>query len=363
MRLAVAQGTLQCPGADYLLLGANRMDGQGLRIRHNLEAPATSSRVRARLAWALTRLAGLAGLPGGDAETVLQWRATANRSDVIFSTVDNTGVPLLLLHSLGLLRRPLVYASVGLPDRLQAIRRPGALRLCRTLYRRVPRFIAYGWEEAAWLRQWLGLPPDSPRVRFVPFGVDSGAFVPRPEVPAEVDVVSVGADMQRDFGLLLRIAARHPDRSFRIIASARHAAALGNRPANVELLPDVPFETLPRHLAAARVVALPVFENTYSAGTTTLLQAMSMARPVVVSRTGAIRDGYGLADGVNCRLAPPGDEAAFERALIDLWERPEWAARVGAAARQTVEQNLTWDHYVNRLATVLVDAASCPSLP
>ena len=67
-------------------------------------------------------------------------------------------------------------------------------------------------------------------------------------------------------------------------------------------------------LASARVVALPVRDNSYSGATTTLLQAMAMAKPVVVSRTAAIAAGYELEDGVNCRLVEPGDGAAFERA-------------------------------------------------
>ena len=39
----------------------------------------------------------------------------------------------------------------------------------------------------------------------------------------------------------------------------------------------------------------------------TLLQAMAHGKPVVVSRTAAIAEGYGLEDGENCRLVPPGD--------------------------------------------------------
>ena len=64
-------------------------------------------------------------------------------------------------------------------------------------------------------------------------------------------------------------------------------------------------------LPDARVVALPVRDNAYSGATTTLLQAMALAKPVVVSRTAAIADGYWLEDGTNVRLVPPGDDAAF----------------------------------------------------
>ena len=62
-----------------------------------------------------------------------------------------------------------------------------------------------------------------------------------------------------------------------------------------------------RRLEEARVVALPVLDNSYSGATTVLLQAMALAKPVVVTRTKAIASGYGLVDGENCRLVEPGD--------------------------------------------------------
>jgi len=107
-------------------------------------------------------------------------------------------------------------------------------------------------------------------------------------------------------------------------------------------------------------VALPVLDNSYSGATTVLLQAMALAKPVVVSRTKAIASGYGLADGENCRLVGPGDAHAFQRALVDVL-RDEWHARaLGAQARATVEAGLTWDRYVDRIEAVLRAACGAP---
>ena len=89
-------------------------------------------------------------------------------------------------------------------------------------------------------------------------------------------------------------------------------------PANVTIEVDLPFEQMRERLERARVVALPVRENTYSGATTVLLQAMALEKPVVVSRTSAIATGYGLVDGENCRLVAPGDAASFAEALGDI---------------------------------------------
>jgi len=113
-----------------------------------------------------------------------------------------------------------------------------------------------------------------------------------------------------------------------------------------------------RRLEEARVVALPVRENTYSGATTVLLQAMALGKPVVVSRTGAIASGYELVDGDNCRLVPPGNAEAFARSLRDVLGDDAQARALGANARTTVERSLTWDRYVDRIEAALAAAAA-----
>jgi glycosyltransferase involved in cell wall biosynthesis len=264
--------------------------------------------------------------------------------------VDTVGIPLLLLRRARVVRPPLVYASIGLPERLERLRNERtfrrALRTARTI-------IVYSAIEADRLRAWIGA--ETPPVVFVPFGVDVKAFRPVAIEP-DVDVVSIGADPRRDFELLLAIAARRPELSFRIVASADRRHALGSPPPNAIVESDVPLEVVRDRLARARVVALPVRENSYSGATTTLLQGMAMAKPVVVSRTDAIASGYDLRDGVNCRLVPPGDAAAFAAALDELLASSTTANGIGTRARETVVENFTWERYTDTLWEILCAA-------
>src|SRR5262249_821577 len=144
--------------------------------------------------------------------------------------------------------------------------------------------------------------------------------------------------------------------SFRIVASREHLSALARPPANVAVELDLPFDQAQARLAAGRVVVLPVRDNTYSGATTTLLQAMARAKPVVVSRTAAIANGDQLEDGGNCRLVPPGGLAALEHAVSDLLSDSERAADVGARARETVERHLTWRRYTDTIRELLLNA-------
>jgi glycosyltransferase involved in cell wall biosynthesis len=339
------------PGAPerYRLFGLDEIAARGVSVRHNLarKAPRWSRAADA----ILNRLVYGSGGYGGDFASILASLRAINASEVVFSTVDTVGIPLILLKRFGLVRPPVVYTAIGLPERLVQLRGRRVTNLYRDALRRTRAIVSYAESEAAWLRDWLG--EGAPAVVFVPFGVDVDAFRPDPGAVVDTDVLSIGADPRRDFRLLTEIAGRRPEWSFRIVAGGDHARALGTLPANVTLETHIPLGQVRDRLAHARVVALPVRDNSYSGATTVLLQAMAMAKPVVVSRTAAIAGGYGLEDGVNCRLVEPGAPDALERALADLVSDAGAARSLGTRARETMEGSYSWQRYTDALWDVL----------
>ena len=355
---ALRREALRKPEGDpsrYSLYGLDELRREGFDIRHDLEPafePGARVRAEARL---LDRAARLGGGYSGDFARVLASLGEANRADVIFSTVDTVGIPLALLGRIGRVKPPVVYAAIGLPERLALLRGAPARRFFRQAFWRLDTIVAYGWGEVEELRRWLG--EDGPQVEFVAFGVDVEHFRPDPAMPVVDDVVSVGADPRRDFVLLVELARRLPERSFRIVASADNARELGVLPSNVRLETDVPFARVRDCLLGAGVVVLPVRENSYSGATTTLLQAMACGKPVVVTRTAAIARGYHLEDDANCRLVPPGELASLEQAVTGVLTDDGRANALGRRARDTVERHLTWQAYTDELARLLGDAA------
>jgi glycosyltransferase involved in cell wall biosynthesis len=253
-------------------------------------------------------------------------------------------------------RAPFVYTAIGLPERLVQLRSGRMEQLYARALSGASAVVVYSQREADVLTHWLRERGADVPVEFVPFGVDADAF--RPHVgPADIDVVSIGADPHRDFELLLDVARSLPETRFLVVTTAAHTRALGGRPPNVSVETDLPFDDMRRRLERAGVVALPVRDNSYSGATTVLLQAMALAKPVVVTRTAAIASGYGLENGGNVRLVAPGDAASFGKALQELLGDHAQARALGSQARATVEDELTWDRFVDRLERLLSDAS------
>ncbi|HEX5582094.1 glycosyltransferase family 4 protein [Gaiella sp.] len=337
--------------ARYSLFGMDELANRGYAVRHNLarQQPAAWARATGGI---LKRGLELAGGYGGDFGTVLASQRELNRADVVFSTVDTVGIPLMLLARARVVRPPFVYVAIGLPERLVQLRSARMERLYARALGSASSVVAYSEHEAGVLREWLGERGVDARVEFVPFGVDVEAFRPT-GMPPDVDVVSIGGDPHRDFELLLTVARGMPETSFLAVTTADRARSLAGRPANVNVETDLPFDEMRRRLERARVVALPVRENSYSGATTVLLQAMALAKPVVVTRTAAIAAGYGLEDGANVRLVAPADAEGFGGAIADLLGDDARSGELGARARASVEAELSWDRYVDRLAAIL----------
>jgi glycosyltransferase involved in cell wall biosynthesis len=329
--------------------------GRGWGVRHNLESGAPGP-IAAASGATLKRSVEAAGGYGGDFATVLASLREANRADVVLSTVDTVGIPLMLLARARAVRAPFVYVAIGLPERLARLRSPRVESAYARGLACASAVVAYSEHESESLRTWLRDRGAEVPVAFVPFGVDVEAFRPVDAAP-DLDVVSIGADPHRDFELLLSVARSLPDARFLVVTNAEHARSLAERPPNVSVETDLPFDEMQNRLERARVVALPVHDNSYSGATTVLVQAMALGKPVVVTRTAAIAAGYGLVDGENVRLAAPADFETFGAAVAHLLADQRHAAALGAHARRTVEEGLSWGRYVDALASLLAAAA------
>ncbi len=78
--------------------------------------------------------------------------------------------------------------------------------------------------------------------------------------------------------------------------------------------------------------------------TTAVLEAMATALPVVTTAVAGLPEA--IESGVNGRLVPPLDAAALASAIVDVLTDPEYAARLGHAARVRALERFTTDRCV-----------------
>lgn len=83
-----------------------------------------------------------------------------------------------------------------------------------------------------------------------------------------------------------------------------------------------------------------------------VLEAMAMARPVVVSAEAAV--GLSARKGEDCEIAQNGEEAV--RMVTRLLQDPDVGCVMGASARRCVVENYSWQAHLARLDVLAKDA-------
>lgn len=76
-------------------------------------------------------------------------------------------------------------------------------------------------------------------------------------------------------------------------------------------------------------------------GQTAILEAMAMGKPVICTRVEGQVDV--IQDGITGIYVLQGDPEAMHKAIVDLWDDPERADRMGRDARRFIEEHHTAD--------------------
>lgn len=168
---------------------------------------------------------------------------------------------------------------------------------------------------------------DPERLHAVGYGVDTEFYTPDDSVERDIDVLSVGQDLGRDYGTLFA-AARSTDARFHVVARQVNLEHL-DVPQNVTFHGTIPHTGYRHFLRRARVVAIATRELAYPTGQSVALEAAAAGTPVVLTSTAPMREYF--TDGADALLFAPHDAAQLTevlcRALSDETDSRERAAR------------------------------------
>lgn len=310
------------------------------------------------------RLRALKKTLGADFALAALGAARAGEYDAVFTNGENVAVPLALLWRAagreGRGRRP---AHVTIGHRLTTPKKQAFFGPLLGADRGIDRIFVYASTQHAHAVGALGMAPE--KAPLIAFHADTRFWRPLPEVEEDPSLVASAGLEWRDYPTLIRAARRLPNVAFRFAAASpwsKHTneTEKGELPPNVEAR-RYDYHGLRDLYARAGVVAVPLYENDFQAGVTTLLEAMAMGKAVVVTQTTGQTDV--VTDGENGLTVPPGDADAWVGALSRLRADAALRRRLGAAARAWVEENATLDRWATRIARTIEAAARDAARP
>jgi glycosyltransferase involved in cell wall biosynthesis len=297
--------------------------------------------------------------PGSSSSTmrfaVSAYRATWDRESIYLGE-EFPGIHYLAVHAL-LRRRKriglLVHNVASMKRRVPL----GMLRLGRL----VDHIFCLSTRSREELETQYDLP--SSRITVVGSRVDTDFFQPDPNTEPRAQVCSAGVvnrdyptliEAMRPIGVPLKIAAdtawQYGGTSLGFGTSPNGQANVSSLPAFVEMRSWGNWVNLRRLYAESALVVVPLQRSLLS-GVTVALEGMAMGKAVVMTHSPYVEDF--LRDRETGFFVRAGDADGLRKTIRHLLDRPDEAARVGAAARQWVLEKFTVERYVQTILSRL----------
>jgi len=275
----------------------------------------------------------------------------------VIAWADRLGLPLAAAHKIACLRRDVVMLSVRLSPPKKAV----FLRRLR-VHSHLRAIANYGTVQMEFAAA-LGVPRE--KLFHAPQPVDDRFWRPS-TVPPQGDVIAAAGSEGRDYATLLS-AVRGLDarlelavgNSFSVDGHTQGGKEVRARMGDIDragVPPNVGLSTLnaPRLrelYARARFVVVPLQDLDYDAGVAAIVEAVAMAKAVIVTQTRGQVDV--LRDGEQGIYVPPGDPRAMRAAIEHLLANPEQADQMGRAGRALVERRHTLDGFIAKLVGIV----------
>lgn len=303
--------------------------------------------------------------------------------DRLFADGEHIGLPLLLLLAFRRRSQPASVVVLG-----HFLTRWWKLLLVWIATRIGPPgvLVLHSTAQAERVRRWLG---GRWTVELVPYLVDTAFWTRTSPLPVPVGdepplVLAVGSE-NRDYETLVRAARGLHAHVFIAAGShwARRIAGSGSLPDNVEYSGEArSFAELRSLYEAASVVVVPLADVPNQSGVTTILEALSMGTPVIVTATEGQReyvagplvttrfvDAAGTEDRgphlfdatepageMTGLYVPPRDSLALRHAIERVLLDTGLARQLGEAARRSAVAHFDIERYTARLASLLQPA-------
>jgi glycosyltransferase involved in cell wall biosynthesis len=253
--------------------------------------------------------------------------------DIVFSADNVATATLLVMRRKHLLRCPVVCLLIGVPDWLEGAKpdqRDNTLHYLSA----ADCIVVLGKAEVTYLRS-NGLT----QTRFLPFGIDTEFWAPTGESIGDY-FFALGSDTGRDYETLIQ-ACPYP---LKIMTRLRDLTK-DPIPPNITIVRTGELAEARTFISRARVVVVPLKDRLQPSGQSTVLQAMAMSKPVILTQTRGTWTEQ-LRDTENCIYVRPGDTNGLH-AAIEMILNDSVSKEIGSRARRTVVEFFNIRHLVD----------------
>lgn len=227
-----------------------------------------------------------------------------NKADLIITTTDSVGLPVLLLKKLKLLNKPIVHISTGLVNEIGERINSCISRFYLRLISQSKVIVCHSdMERNLYIKL---VPSIKEKIYTIPFAVDSQFFICARKLPKFI--LSVGRDRSRNFHFLSKIAKYFPNKKFVVVTSKPNVKNI-LFPKNVEVFLDLPYTTIKEFYCQSKLIFIPMREINRASGQTAFLEAIASGNKVVIAKVKGIVQVYSdlIKENKNIYLYKPGN--------------------------------------------------------
>lgn len=216
----------------------------------------------------------------------------------------------------------------------------------RRAFQSIDRFVVFSTVEKQLYAEYFDISPT--RIDMTYWGVQG----PRPSAEAEARgtqpyVCAVGGN-GRDYATLIRTAQATPEVPYVFVVRPANVAGM-DLPPNVKVEVNVPVQRAWDIIYNARFMVLPLADSDVPCGHVTIVNAMYFKKAFVITDSPGVHD-YAI-EGLTALRVPPRDPDAMAAAVLELWNDPARAERIGLQGYNFARRNCSEERmmaYVQR---------------
>ena len=278
-----------------------------------------------------------------------------HRYDVIFTQSERVGLPLAFCMKYLRMKTPHVLIISRITSMYEKKSRQ-KMWLLKHTQSAISRMLIWSSVQRKIAIEQLGIPPA--KIKLLKRGTDQRFW--HPQKVKETDTIcSVGMEM-RDYPTLVE-ALRPIDIPCHIAVGAARGElfetvkklySIDKMPENITV-GQKDYEDLRELYSRCRFVVVSVLPTDSDNGLTAILEAMAMGKAVICSRVEGQVDV--IQEGKTGIFVPQGDPVAMREAIVDLWNNPEKAGKMGSAGRKHVELYHSLEDFIEAIRNEVVD--------